>query len=307
MNVRLTLKPLAYLVALADTGHFGRAAEQCFVSQPTLSAQLKKLEDQLGVGLIERGAKRARLTPVGKLVAARARRMLWEAEQIEELARGLEDPLAGEIRLGFIPTLAPYLLPHISGWLRERFPGLRLVLSERQTDPMLRALADGDLEMGLLALPVPGDGLVRRPLFVEPFFAALPTDHHLAGQDRVRTEDLREEALMLLEEGHCLRDQALALCDLSGSAKPQDFRATSLETLRQMVAAGEGLTLLPALATGPADQENANLEIRPLDSPYAQRTIAAVWRKHAAREETLTLLADALAERAADLPGVSIA
>jgi LysR family hydrogen peroxide-inducible transcriptional activator len=309
MTVQISLKPLAYLVALADSGHFGQAAERCFVSQPTLSAQLKKLEEQLGVLLVDRSGKRARLTPVGKLVAARARRMLWEAEQIEELARSLGDPLAGEIRVGLIPTLAPYLLPHVAPWLRERFPKLRIVASERQTRPMLAALDDGDLDLALLALPVPGDGLVRRPLFVEPFVAAVPADHVLAGRDTVSTGDLQAYPPMLLEEGHCLRDQALAVCELSGSSAPgaQDFRATSLETLSQMVAAGEGLTLLPALATVEPRTRIPGVVIRPLEADTARRTIAAVWRRHAAREETLELVAEALGERAASLPGVSSA
>lgn len=307
MSIQISLKPLAYLVALADTGHFGQAADRCFVSQPTLSAQLKKLEEQLGVMLVDRSGKRARLTPVGKLVAARARRMLWEAEQIEELARSLEDPLSGEIRVGLIPTVAPYLLPHIAPWLKKRFPGLRMVASERQTRPMLAALDDGDLDLGLLALPVPGDGLVRRPLFVEPFVAAVPADHALAGHETISAEDLKAYPPMLLEEGHCLRDQALAVCELSGSDAPgaQDFRATSLETLSQMVAAGEGLTLLPALATADTRSRTRGVVIRPLAAHGAQRTIAAVWRRHAAREETLELVAEALAEQAGSLPGVS--
>ncbi len=307
MSIQISLKPLAYLVALADTGHFGQAADRCFVSQPTLSAQLKKLEEQLGVLLVDRSGKRARLTPVGKLVAGRARRMLWEAEQIEELARSLGDPLAGDIRVGLIPTLAPYLLPYIAPWLKERFPRLRMVASERQTRPLLAALDDGDLDLGLLALPVPGEGLERRPLFVEPFVAAIPADHPLAGRKTVTTDDLRAHPPMLLEEGHCLRDQALTVCELTGADAPgtQDFRATSLETLHQMVAAGEGITLLPALATSADRTRSSGVVLRPLEADGARRTIAAVWRRHAAREETLELVAEALAEQAGSLPGVS--
>jgi LysR family transcriptional regulator, hydrogen peroxide-inducible genes activator len=294
INLHLSLRALGYLVALAETRHFGRAAERCFVSQPTLSSQLKKMEDQLGVQLVERG-QQVRLTDIGERIVERARRVLDEAREIEELARNFQDPLAGELRIGLIPTVAPYLLPHIAGPLRKRFPRLKLLLLEHQTHRLVELLKSGDIDVGILALPIPTERLVTRVLYSESFQVALPPDHRLASRRRrLSLEDLDGETLLLLEDGHCLRDQALAACRLARVREAPDFRATSLETLRQMVAAGVGITLLPSLAVEQQDSRAAALAVRRFRDPEPSRTIAAAWRPGAAREETITHLCSAV-------------
>ena len=287
----LKLKDLRYLVAVADTRHFGRAAERTFVSQPTLSAQLKKLEEYLGVQLIERAPKRVSLTPAGEAIVERARRILEASGEIVELARGHRDPLAGRIKLALLPTIGPYLLPHVAAKLRKQLPRLELMLYEYQTDTMLEKLHSGEIDVGILALPVPLDGLDSQVLYKEPFMVAMPTGHKLAGKTSIRPEDLDHETLLLLEDGHCLRDQALAICSTTGVHEKQDFRATSLETLRQMVAAGVGITLLPELAGRGAYGHARGVVIRPFAKPVPTRTIGAVWRKSSARREVILALA----------------
>ena len=287
----LKLKDLRYLVELADTRHFGRAAERSFVSQPTLSAQLKKLEEYLGVQLIERAPKRVSLTPAGEAIVERARRILEASGEIVELARGHRDPLAGRIKLALLPTIGPYLLPHVAAKLRKQLPRLELMLYEYQTDTMLEKLHSGEIDVGILALPVPLDGLDSQVLYKEPFMVAMPTGHKLAGKTSIRPEDLDHETLLLLEDGHCLRDQALAICSTTGVHEKQDFRATSLETLRQMVAAGVGITLLPELAGRGAYGHARGVVIRPFAKPVPTRTIGAVWRKWSARREVILALA----------------
>ena len=287
----LKLKDLRYLVELADTRHFGRAAERSFVSQPTLSAQLKKLEEYLGVQLIERAPKRVSLTPAGEAIVERARRILEASGEIVELARGHRDPLAGRIKLALLPTIGPYLLPHVAAKLRKQLPRLELMLYEYQTDTMLEKLHSGEIDVGILALPVPLDGLDSQVLYKEPFMVAMPTGHKLAGKTSIRPEDLDHETLLLLEDGHCLRDQALAICSTTGVHEKQDFRATSLETLRQMVAAGVGITLLPELAGRGAYGHARGVVMRPFAKPVPTRTIGAVWRKSSARREVILALA----------------
>ncbi|NGP52412.1 LysR substrate-binding domain-containing protein [Thioalkalivibrio sp. XN8] len=293
INLHLSLRALGYLVALAETRHFGRAAELCFVSQPTLSAQLKKMEEQLGVQLVERGQS-VRLTEVGARVVERARRIIDEAREIEELARNVQDPLAGELRVGLIPTVGPYLLPHIAAPLRARFPRLKLLLLEHQTRRLLELLKDGELDVAILALPLPGERVTTRALYSERFQVALPEHHPLAKRKRLGLEDLDGETLLLLEDGHCLRDQALEACSLARVREAPDFRATSLETLRQMVAAGIGITLLPNLAAEPYGIGTPGLTLRRLKDPEPARTIAAAWRPGCAREETITHLCSAI-------------
>jgi LysR family transcriptional regulator, hydrogen peroxide-inducible genes activator len=293
INLHLSLRALGYLAALAETRHFGKAAERCFVSQPTLSAQLKKLEDQLGVQLVERG-QQVRLTDIGERVVERALRVLDEAREIEELARNFQDPLAGDVRIGLIPTVGPYLLPHIAGPLHERFPRLKLLLLEYQTHALIELLKSGEIDVGILALPIPPERLVTRTLYVESFQVALPASHGLARRKRVSLEDLDGETLLLLEEGHCLRDQALEACRLARIREAPDFRATSLETLRQMVAAGVGITLMPTLAVDPHGSRAPALAMRRFEPPEPSRTIAAAWRPGCAREQTIAHLCDAI-------------
>jgi LysR family hydrogen peroxide-inducible transcriptional activator len=292
----MNLRDLRYLVALADEGHFGRAAVRCHVSQPTLSAQVRKLEEYLGVPLVERQPRRITLTEAGTRVVERARRVLLEADAIVELARSDRDPLAGSLKVALIPTVGPYLLPHVARRLRRDLPRLKLMLYEYQTEPLLEKLRAGEIDVGILALPVPQDGLDACVLYEEPFTVAVPAGHPLAARDRLKLEDLRGETLLLLEDGHCLRDQALEVCSRVRVHEDQDYRATSLETLRQMVAAGHGLTLLPRLAAGSHGSTARGLKIKPFAKPAPARTIGAVWRKSTTRGEAIEALAGVVRE-----------
>jgi LysR family transcriptional regulator, hydrogen peroxide-inducible genes activator len=288
----MNLKDLKYLVALADTGHFGKAADRCFVSQPTLSAQLKKLEEFLGVTLIERQPKNVQLTEVGKQVALRARRMLDEQDEIIALARSNTDPLGGKLKLALIPTVGPYLLPRVMQKIRKSLPDLGLMLYEYQTEPLLKQLRDGEIDVGIMALPAPKDGLESRALYEEAFTVALPNQHPLAAKSTIKVPDLRGQTLLLLEDGHCLRDQALEVCGRIEVHEAEDFRATSLETLRQMVVAGLGITLLPALAVESPFGSQRGLTIRQFAKPAPSRTVGAVWRKSTTRALAIAAVCD---------------
>ena len=289
----MTLQELRYLVALADTGHFGHAAEVCFVSQSTLSTGLKKLEEFLGVVLFDRSLKRVTPTPIGREIVDSARRIVEEAARIRELAGYARDPMDRTAHLGVIPTLGPYYLPHVLTQVRAAHPKLRLLLREEMTPHMLAHLAEGKLDAGLLALPVSDPTLEIAPLFVEPFLAAVPADHALADAKSVKLDELAKAGLLLLEEGHCLRDQALDACHLQG-VKSEEIRATSLETLRQMVAMGLGVTLIPALAGASGFGGDANVVLKPLAEPAA-RTVGLVWRRRSPLAYSMARLAETLA------------
>ena len=292
----LKLKDLRYLVAVADTRHFGQAAARCFVSQPTLSAQLKKLEDYLGVQLVERHPRRIALTEAGTQVVARARRIIEASDEIVSLTALQRDPLSGRLRVALLPTIGPYLLPLVAARIRKKLPRIELMLYEYQTGPMLDHLQAGDIDMGILALPVPADGLVDRTLFDEPFVVAVPENHPLGARKSLKTSDLNGETLLLLEDGHCLRDQALDVCSHSQVQEKQDFRATSLETLRQMVASGGGITLLPQLASTGAYGHARGVAIVPFARPAPVRHIGALWRKTSARQDAIEAVCDVIAE-----------
>jgi LysR family transcriptional regulator, hydrogen peroxide-inducible genes activator len=284
----MNLKDLKYLVALADTGHFGKAAERTFVSQPTLSAQLKKLEEYLGVKLVERQPKNVQLTEVGKQIVVRARRMLDESDEIIALARSNTDPFAGKLKMALIPTIGPYLLPRVMQKIRKALPQLGLMLYEYQTEPLLKRLRDGEIDLGIMALlPALQDGLESRALYEEAFTVALPNHHPLAAKSSIKLQDLKGETLLLLEDGHCLRDQALEVCSRVDVREAEDFRATSLETLRQMVVAGLGITLLPELAVETPFGSQRGLTIRQFAKPAPTRTVGAVWRKSSTREAAI--------------------
>jgi LysR family transcriptional regulator, hydrogen peroxide-inducible genes activator len=296
--MELKLKDLRYLVAVADLRHFGRAAARCFVSQPTLSAQLKKLEQSLGVQLIERTPNNVSLTTAGEEIVARARRILEASDDVVTLARSQRDPLGGRLRVALLPTIGPYLLPHVAPVIRRSLPRLQLRLYEYQTAPLLEKLHAGELDVGILALPVELAGLESRELYREAFLVALPERHALAARDTVRVADLKGETLLLLEEGHCLRDQALEVCSRAGVRDAQDFRATSLETLRQMVASGAGVTLLPQLAVRGAYRSARGVVLRPFTRPTPVRHIGALWRKSSARHAAIDALCELIAEHA---------
>lgn len=294
----IKLKDLRYLVALADTRHFGKAAERCFVSQPTLSAQLKKLEDYLGVTLVERQPKHAMLTAAGEAIVARARRIIESSDEVVEIAKSHRDPLAGRLRLALLPTIGPYLLPGVAPRIRKALPRLELMLYEYQTGPMLEKLRAGDIDVGILALPVDMDGLESRPLYDEPFVLAAPTGHALTQKPQVKLDDLKGVTLLLLEDGHCLRDQALDVCSRIDVHEKQDFRATSLETLRQMVASGAGVTLLPELATIGAYGSARGLTVRPFAKPAPTRQIGAIWRRTNPRQQAIEAVTEVIADHA---------
>jgi LysR family transcriptional regulator, hydrogen peroxide-inducible genes activator len=290
----MNLKDLKYLVALADTGHFGRAAERSFVSQPTLSAQLKKLEEYLGVKLVERQPKNVQLTEVGRQIVVRARRMLDEGEEIIALARSNTDPFAGKLKVALIPTIGPYLLPRVMPKIRKAVPHLGLMLYEYQTEALLKRLRDGEIDLGILALPVPHDGLESRALYEEDFTVALPNHHPLAAKATIKVQDLKGQTLLLLEDGHCLRDQALEVCSRVDIREAEDFRATSLETLRQMVVAGLGITLLPELAVEAPFGSQRGMTIRQFSKPAPSRTVGAVWRKSSTRAAAIAAVCDVM-------------
>ncbi len=291
----MNLRELEYLVAVGDHGHFGEAARACHVSQPTLSTQLRKLEEQLGVTLIERNPRQVALTPVGATIAARARAALAEVAEIQALARASRDPEAGTIHLGLFPTLAPYLLPHVVAGLHRRFPRLEVLLVEEKSAVLVERLLDGRLDAAVLARPIREDSLHEEPLFAEEFVLAVPADHPLARESGpVSAAVLGEHEVLLLDEGHCLRDQALSVCSSAGASERRGFRATSLETLRQMVAAGVGITLLPRLAVEPPVPVSPEVVVRPFADPAPRREIALYWRRSSPQGEFLASLAQML-------------
>ena len=300
----MTLQDLRYVVTLAETRNFARAAKACYVSQPTLSTQIKKLEDELGLALFERTNKRVMPTPAGFELIVQARVVLEEAEKLQQMAQQALDPMAGPLRLGVIPTLGPYLLPHLVPQLRADYPRLSLYLREDLTANLIERLRSGALDAILLALPIQTDGLELIELFREPFVMALPKDSPLAGKSEVMETDLMGVQLLLLEDGHCLRDQALAVCGLPQPRGSEDFRGSSLETLRQMVAAGVGCTLLPALAADAAGTGGTKLaserliELRPFAAPVPSRTIGLAARRGFPRMEMVRAFAELIKRRA---------
>lgn len=285
----LSLRDLEYLVAVADHHHFGRAASACAVSQPALSGQVRKIEELLHVTVFERDRRRVMLTGKGELVVRQARRVLHEARRLVELAHGWDEPLAGPLSLGAIATLGPYLFPHMLRPLRQRFARIELVLSEARTAELLDALDAGELDAALLSLPIRRQGLTVEPLFFEPFLLIHPPDLPLAALRPLTVDGLATERLLLLEEGHCLREQALSLCGTLAAGERR--HATGLETLRHMVAAGAGYSILPALAATPHPMLDGLVAYTPFDDPDAGRTIALAWRSTDPRGDQFELLA----------------
>jgi len=272
----LSLRQLQYIVAVADTLGFRRAAERCGVSQPTLSAQVQQLEGVLGVKLFERDRRAVLLTAAGIEVVKRARRVLVETDDLLAVATRARDPFAGTFRVGVIPTIAPYFLPEITQVLAKKYPDLRLVFREEKTEDTVRDLWAGTLDAGLLALEADLGELEHAEVMRDPFVVALPKGHPLSKKKKIAQRDLDDQEVLLLEDGHCLRSQALALCAKAG-AREMDLRATSLATLVQMVAGSHAVTLLPDLALS-VENRRAQLDIRPFTSPAPFRTIALVWR-----------------------------
>ena len=272
----ISLRQLQYAVAVADTLGFRRAAERCGVSQPTLSAQVQQLEAVLGVALFERDRNGVLVTVAGEEVVKRARRVLVETEDLLVAATRARDPFAGTFRVGVIPTIAPYYLPEVTQVLAREYPALRLVFREEKTEDTVRDLLAGTLDAGLVALEADLGGLEHAEILRDPFVLALPKGHPLARKKTVTQKDLEREEVLLLEDGHCLRAQALAVCQQAG-AHETDLRATSLATLVQMVAGSKAVTLLPELAVS-VENRRAQLDIREFSAPVPSRTLALVWR-----------------------------
>lgn len=303
----MTLTELRYIVAVARERHFGRAAEACFVSQPTLSVAVKKLEEELGVALFERGPGEVSVTPAGQRIVEQAQRVLEEASRVKDLAAAGRDPLAGPVRLGAIYTIGPYLLPKLIPVLRKSAPAMQLLIQENFTHRLAEELKNGQVDAILVALPFEEPGIVTRALYDEPFFVAVPKGHPWEGRKRVTSDELTRESLLLLGEGHCFRDQVLEICHTVRSRERSGLARTveggSLETIRQMVAGGVGVTVLPATSIGAGGGSADLIRILPFARPVPVRRVALAWRRSYPRPEAIEALRNAIL--ACNLPQVT--
>jgi LysR family hydrogen peroxide-inducible transcriptional activator len=279
-----TLRQLRFLVAVVERRHFGAAAEDCLVSQSALSAAIQELEDHLGVKLLERTKRVVIPTAIGLDIAQRARELLRGAEELVEAAREARDPHSGSLQLGVIPTIGPFLVPRIMPALREAFPKLKIYLREEQSAPILARLESGQADAAIIALPYPCQGLETMELGRDRFFFVGPPDHRLASRDKILPQDMEAEDLLLLEDGHCLREHALAACSLEGARRNSGFQGTSLLTLVQMAANGLGVTLAPQMAIDAGILRGLNLVARPLENDSPPRVIALAWRLTSSRK-----------------------
>ena len=286
-----TIRQLEYIKAIEDHGTFQTAADACHVTQPGLSTQVRQLEDFLEVQLFERGQKPVLVTPAGREILTHARIILSAVDALHEAAQSLTQPFAGRLRFGVIPTVAPFLLPAVIPGLRRAYPALRLELHEAQTGHLVMDLERGELDLLLVALEAPLGDVATLPLFSDDFVLAVPRGHRLAKRKRVRESDLTGESVLLLEDGHCLRSQALSVCSRAGASEIGDFRASSLTTLISMVAGGAGVTLLPWLATQTSTALDSDLCLVPFAQPRPKRTIGFAWRKTSQRESEYAELA----------------
>lgn len=291
-----TLKQLQYLVALKDHGHFGRAAEACFVTQSTLSAGLRELETLIGVTLVERTRRVVRFTPLGDRIADKARRVLREAEELGDIARAAGRPLSGEMRMSVIPTIAPFMLPHILPRLRRDYPDLKLFLREEPSGAACEGLHSGRTDCVLLALPFACGDVASQPLFDDRLFVAYQPQDMPSDPPAVPAALIDETRLLLLEDGHCLKDHALSACNRPELRAEATMLGTSLHTIVQMVDNGLGMTMLPEMALKAGILDHTNIVAKPLDADNAVRRIALVWRRASPREKDFQLLAEALAE-----------
>lgn len=300
----MTLTDLRYIVALARERHFGRAAERCHVSQPTLSVAVKKLEDELGVTLFERGASDVRITPIGEQIVDQANLVLGQAAQIREIAQQGRDPLSGPLQLGVIYTIGPYLLPRLIPLLRERAPDMPLVIRENYTDRLAEMLKRGELDVIVIAHPFAEQGVVTQPLYDEPFRVLLPKGHRWQRERRVAPAQLAEEHLLLLSEGNCFREQVLGLAPgIRRDGLPETLEGSSLETIRHMVASGAGITVLPSSAADDLPRPQPLVAVRPFSEPQPSRRVALGWRVTFPRYGAIDVLRQAIID--ARLPGVT--
>lgn len=293
----MNLRDLKYLIAVAETEHFGHAASRCFVSQPTLSGQIKKLEQELGVTLFERTNRSVSITPIGQEIVRHAKLILEQTDVIRQLAQAQRDPLAGALRVGAIPTVSPYLIPLILLPLKQQYPQMRLVLSEEITDMLTRRLLEHQIDVAILATEVKEPELEVMPLFEEPFWLAHPRDHEIYSKDDITRRDLSQINLLLLADGHCLTNQVMDVCRIKEGAMDEemaDLRAASLETLLQLVGAGFGCTLVPALAVRGTWTTDSGIIARKLHLKDAYRRVQFVYRKTFPRKHALEVLADVI-------------
>jgi LysR family hydrogen peroxide-inducible transcriptional activator len=306
----MTLTELKYIVAVARARHFGHAAESCFVAQPTLSVAIKKLEDELGVVLFERGGSEVSVTPLGAQIVAQAERVLEQTAAIKELAKQNKDPLAGPLRLGVIYTIGPYLLPPLVRNLIDNVPQMPLVLQENFTVRLLELLRQGELDAAIMALPLPDHGMSMQTLYDEPFVVAMPKSHPWAKRSEISAADLKTETMLLLGNGHCFRDQVLEVCpemarfSSPGNGMQRTFEGSSLETIRHMVASGIGLTVLPRASVPDMHDQNGLLAFVPFMAPVPDRRVVIVWRKSFTRRAAIDAVCAAVA--ACNLPGVQM-
>jgi LysR family hydrogen peroxide-inducible transcriptional activator len=304
----MTLTELKYIVAVARERHFGHAAEACFVSQPTLSVAIRKLEEELGVTLFERGGNEVGVTPIGQRIVTQAQKVLEESANIKEIAKQGRDPLAGPLRVGVIHTIGPYLLPRLIPAVIERTPQMPLLLQENFTVRLLELLRQGEIDCAIMALPIPDSGLMIRPLYDEDFVVAVPSRHAWAKRSEVAASELKTETMLLLGSGHCFRDQVLEVCpEMSRFSAASDgiqrtFEGSSLETIRHMVASGIGVTVLPRSSV-PSDGSGSGLTTYvPFKAPVPDRRVVLAWRKSFPRLPAIDALIDAV--RASDLTSV---
>jgi LysR family transcriptional regulator, hydrogen peroxide-inducible genes activator len=290
----VTLTELRYIVAVAREKHFGRAEETCFVSQPTLSVAVKKLEDELGVTLFERGPGEVSVTPAGAKIVEQAQRVLEEASRIREIAAAGKDPLAGPLRLGAIYTIGPYLLPKLIPILRRTAPAMQLLIQENFTHRLAEELKSGEVDVILVALPFEQPGVMTRAVYDEPFLVAVPKGHPWESRKRVTSEELTRESLLLLGEGHCFRDQVLEICHTVRARERSPLAKTleggSLETIRQMVAGGVGVTVLPATSTAAGSGAGDLIRILPFARPVPSRRVVLAWRRSFPRPAAIEVL-----------------
>jgi LysR family hydrogen peroxide-inducible transcriptional activator len=287
----MNLRDLKYLISIAKHSHFAKAAEESFVSQPTLSMQVKKLEDELGIQIFERGKKSFLVTKIGKEIIKKAEIILREANEIKILAKNSKDPFSAEFRIGAFPTLASYFFPQAVATISKKFPQLKLLLIEEKTEILIEKLKNGEIDAALLAMPIADNFLEAKKIFSEEFLLAVPTNHELAKKKKIQQKDLKGKDLMLLEDGHCLRNQALEVCSMIGAFERQDFRATSLETLRQMVISGAGITLMPQIAVKKSDKISY---IKLTNAPI--RSIGLYWRKTSSKKDFTKEIGNFLAD-----------
>jgi len=298
----MNLRDLKYIVSVAESHHFGKAAKRCFVSQPTLSGQIKKLEEELGVSIFERTNRSVEVTPVGERILNHARQILEQVDVIQKVAQTYQDPLAGPLRIGAIPTLSPYLMPSILMPLKNKHPQMKLVLSEEFTDTLMERLKSHEIDAALIATEVDEQEFGVMPLFNEPFWLACPCDHPIAFKTEISRADLDDADLLLLAEGHCLAEQAMDIChqNRSDQGDMADLRASSLETLLQMVRAGFGSTLVPALAMRGAWTSDEGIATCKLKLNDAYRCISMVYRKSYPRQQALDLFAQVIVDNLPD-------